>query len=304
VNRRHFLGQVVLGSTLVSSLGPRAHASSQSPGVLRIKFVGLMGYITRSDQSLLVALPGAHALGHYHHVPFLMARSGSAIAHALGLAPMSNVVPGAFDDRLVNEAAGSFVFRCLDGCDLGVDGGAVGVDNRATQLAQMGVITRGKRIRNDLRRWSSASITLRGGRLDNSAAHPDAGKIWKFGTHQQQLTDATLYSVAGSTIRLEAGANVASFQPAPGETADLWVVSSAGPRGDIADPKRLAHASVLFQYFADAESVIPTCDEAEGRITLASELPCAPNTLASMRMRAATVMPPHVDLCPGMGCCI
>lgn len=303
MNRRHFLGQVVLGSAAVSSFAPRVAATEQDAGTLRIKFIGTMGYVSRSDRSVLVAMPGHHPLGHYEHIPFLMARTGSRIANALGLTSMPGVVAGAFDDRLANEPSGAFVFRCLDGCDVAVDGGTSAVENHATQLAQMYAISPGKRLRNDLRRWSSATVTLGGGRLDNSSAHPDAGKIWTFGTHQQPLTDATLYTAAAGAIQVAAGTSVSAFQAAPGEIAELWVVSSAGPRTDVPNPKRLEHSAILFQYFQDAEPVAPTCEEAEGRLTLATELPCGTSTVASRVGGAARMAPPHVDLCAGGGWC-
>jgi hypothetical protein len=231
-----------------------------------------------------------------------MAPTGSKIAAALGLMAMPAVVAGAFDDQLADAPSGAFVFRCLDGCDMEI-GGVGPVSNRATHLAQMHTITRGKRLRNDLRRWANATVELRGGVLDNSKAHPDAGKIWSFGTYQQPLTDATVYSASAATLRLASGAKVASYTPGPGEVADLWVVSSAGPRTDVADPKRLPHVEVLFQYFADAETLVPTCAEAEGRITLATELPCATGASASRTVRASATMPPFVDLCAGGGWC-
>lgn len=303
MNRRHFFGQVVLGSAAISSLASQLRAAEQTTGFLRAKFVGMMGYITRSDRSILVAMPGPHPMGHYPHVPFLMARTGSAVANALGLTSMPAVVAGAFDDRLADAPSGAFVFRCLEGCDIDIDGGAVAVANRATQLAQMYKIARAKRLRNDLRRWANATVTLRGGQLDNSAAHPDAGKVWSFGSYQQPLTDATLYSAAGATIRVAAGTSISTYTPAAGELAELWVVSSAGPRTDIADPKRLTHGEILFQYFADAEPVTATCEQAEGRITLATDLPCATSASASRVSRVAAAMPPYVDLCFGGGWC-
>jgi hypothetical protein len=303
VDRRLFLGKVVLGSTILSSLSPRVTRAEQATGTLKIKFVGMMGYITRSDRTIMVATPGHHPMGHYPHVSFLMARTGTPIAQSLGLTSMPTVVAGAFDDTLANEPSGAFVYRCLDGCDLDVDGGTVPVVNRATQLAQMYTLRRGKRLRNDIRRWSPATALLRGGRLDNSSAHPDAGKLWSFGTHQQPLTDATLYSAPGGTIRLSAGASVLTHSPSPGETAELWVVSSAGPRTDVVDPKRLPHVELLFRFFADAEPIIPTCAEAEGRITLATDLPCAAGASASRIVRGNGMMPPHFDLCAGGGWC-
>ena len=298
MNRRHFLGQVVLGSAAVSSLISRESSAEQTAGTLRVKFVGMMGYITRTDRSMLVALPGHDPMGHFPHVPFLIARTGSSIAGALGLTPMPGVVAGAFDDTLADLHASAFVFRCLEGCDVEI--GASGeVINRATFLAQMNRIAPGKRLRNDLRRWSDATVSLRGGTLENSSAHPDAGKVWSFGSHRQQLTDATLYRAEDTTVRLNVGSQVLSYRPAPGENAELWIVSSAGPRADIADPRRLVHGTILFQYFANAEPVIATCDEAEGRITLATELPCAPSSAGLRSNATSRTAPPFIDMCYG-----
>jgi hypothetical protein len=263
-----------------------------------------MGYITRSDRSLLVALPGQHPLGHHRHVPFLMGRAGSPIATALGLTPMPGVVAGAFDMELADAHPDGFVFRCLDGIDLEVISrdGTRAVDNRASQLAHMHAIAPGKRLRNNLRRWSSASVTVHGGVLLNSAAHPDAGKVWSFGSYQQQLTDATLYTSAAASVRVNVGARVFEYVAADAQTSDLWVVSSAGPRTDAPNPKRLDHAQVLFHYFADAEPVIPTCEDAQGRLTLPTELPCSEGW-ASTRGTTARTAPPFTDLCPGGGSC-
>ena len=303
MNRRHFLGQVLLGSAAVSSLH-RATLGAQQPGVgLSVNFVGMMYYATRSDRSLLVALPGLDRMGHYPHVTFLMARSGSAIAQALGLLPMPGVVAGAFDNRLTDAPTGGFVYRCLDGIDLEIDSGGSAVDHRATHLARMDRIAPGKRLRGDLRRWSNSTIQVRGGRLDNAAAHPDAGKIWSFGNHAQPLTDATLYRSGAATVRLSAGSSVDSFSTYGDHTAELWVVSAAGPRSDAPNPKRLEHSHLLFEFLSDAEPIIPTCAAAEGRITLPTELPCTSTAVASTRGGFTGVAPPHMDLCYGGGCC-
>jgi hypothetical protein len=302
VNRRHFLGQVVLGSAALSTVG-RSPVTAQAAAAVRVKFVGMMGYISRNDGSILVALPGHHPSGHYGHVPFLMARSGSAIASALQMSPMPGVQPAAFDDQLLTAPAGAFVYRCLDGTDIDIEaiaGGAVA--NRATHLAQMYKIAQGKRLRTDLRRWSNATVTLRGGALDNSSAHPDAGKTWSFGTHQQPLTDATLFSTSAATVRLAVGAEVLTYTATEGQPADLWVVSSAGPRTEIPDPKRLEHGALLFAYFAEADAVVATCAGAEGRITVATELPC-PSGNASASSAAVRTAPPYVELCYGGGWC-
>jgi hypothetical protein len=304
VNRRHFLGQVVLGSAAVAAVG-RPLAAARQQGGLAVKFVGMMGYISRSDGSIFVALPGHHPMGHYAHVPFLMARAGSAIAGALGMSAMAGVVPGAFDDRLVDAPPGSFVFRCLEGCDIDIEtaNGVSAVANGATQLAQMYAIAKGKRLRNDVRRWAHATVTLRGGRLENSSAHPDAGKVWSFGTHKQQLTDATLYTAADATLRLSVGSRVETFDSANSGDGELWVVSSAGPRSDAPNPKRLEHGAILFQYFADAEPITATCEDAEGRLTEASDLPCNVPSASAGAGVAARMAPPYSDLCYGGGWC-
>jgi hypothetical protein len=259
----------------------------------------MMGFVKRSDQSLLAALPGQHTLGHFVHVPFLMARTGSRIATTLGLTRMPGVAPAAFDQRLNEAPTDAFVFRCLDGADIAVaagDGG-VAVDNAATHLAQMNRIAPGKRLRGNLRRWSNSGVALTGGRLANAAAHPDAGKLWTFGTYQQPLTDAVTYTAPRGTIRFEAGAEVRTFTPAPDEAAELWIVSAAGPRTDIADPKRLEHGAVLFDYLVGADPVTAFCEAAEGRVTLATDLPCASTPLASTHGGAGYAYPPFVELC-------
>jgi hypothetical protein len=269
----------------------------QSTTGFSVKFVGMMGFVRRSDGSLLVALPGDHHLGQSSHVPFLMARSGSTVAAALGLTPMPGVVAGAFDQELANAPADGFVFRCLDGSDIEiVSSGGVVVANEASQMAQMHRIAPGKRVRGDIRRWSQSTVTLLGGVLRNAAAHPDAGRVWSFGSYQQPLTDAVRYDVSAATVRLSSGAAVRTFAAGAADPAELWVVSAAGPRTEAGDPKRLDHASVLFNYFAAAEPITPYCPEAEGRVTFATELPCSAS-LASSRGGAAMAAPPFVELC-------
>jgi hypothetical protein len=233
-----------------------------------------------------------------------MASAGSAIANALELTPMPGVVAGAFDMTLADAPAGAFVYRCLDGVDLEVTAtdGTRRVDNRASQLAQMQAITPGKRLRTNLARWAQSTVSIDGGLLENSAAHPDAGKVWSFGAYQQPLTDATLYSSASAAVHLRAGSRVAHHLADSAHPADLWIVSAAAPRTEVPNPKRLEHGHLLFEYFADAEPITPTCEAAEGRITLATDLPCA-SAVAHAGRVAARVAPPYVDLCPGGGWC-
>lgn len=297
MDRRKFLGQVLLGSAAITAASGRLQAQAPAGGLV-LHGVGMMGYVTRSDGSMLVAMPGPHSMGHHPHTPFLMASAGSPVAVALGLTAMPGVVAGAFDARLANAAADAFVFRCLEGSELEVTTGAVRVDNQANQLAQMPSIAPGRRLRQDLRRWASANVLLHGGRLDNAAAHPDAGKVWSFGAYQQRLTDATCYTAASATLRLSSGRDVRTFQADAGSGAEVWVVSAAGPRTEPADPRRLTHGAALFQFFAEGEPIVATCDDATGRITVPTEMPCA-SGVASAGVRAAATAPPFADLCYG-----
>jgi hypothetical protein len=298
VKRRHFVGQVMLGSAVASFV--RTPLAAPAAGGLRIKFIGMMGYVTRSDRSLLVAMPGEPRMGQYSHVPFLMARAGSAIARTLGFVSMPGVVAGAFDMELVDDQSDAFVFRCLDGADVEIASfdRKAAVDNRASQLAQMQQIAPGKRLRNNLRRWAQSTVTVQGGLLENSAAHPDAGKVWSFGSYKQQLTDATVYTNPSASVSLSLGTQISTFNASDSGPAELWVVSSAGPRTDVPNPKRLEHGHLLFEYFANAQAITPTCEDAEGRIGLATDLPCSSGS-ASIRGLAAAAAPPYTDLCPG-----
>ena len=299
MNRRHFVGQVLLGSAVFTSHYRTADLAAAHAGGLTIKFVGMMGFVRRSDNSILVALPGHHTQAHYAHVPFLMARSGSAIAGALGLTRMPGVAAGAFDTELTSAPTDAFVYRCLDGLDLEVipNSGGAAVDNQATQLAQMHLIAPGKRVRNNLRRWSSATVSLQGGHLANASAHPDAGKVFSFGSYQQPLTDAARYDVAGATLRVTSGTEVQTFSAGDGAAAELWVVSAAAAPSAASDPKRLEHGGILFEYLSDATPITAYSPDAEGRITMATELPCAPGALASLGAGAARAYPPMVELC-------
>jgi hypothetical protein len=276
--------------------------TAQARAGLRLKFVGMMGYVTRSDGSVLVALPGSHRMGHYAHVPFLMARAGTPIARALGLTNMPGVVAGAFDVSVPDDA--SFVFRCLDGADIDVVAEAGGaVDHRADQIAQMQTIAPGKRLRANLRRWTQATVTLEGGTLDNSAAHPDAGKVWSFGAHRQRLTDATVHRSMAAAVRLHSGAHVLTYMASGDSISELWVVSAAAPTTQVPNPKRLEHAHLLFEYFSDADAIVPTCEDAVGRVTYPTELPCGGSSVAALGGGAARTAPPYTELCPGGGWC-
>ena len=87
----------------------------------------------------------------------------------------------------------------------------LGIDRRGqrtspTKWRLMNRIAPDKRVRGNLEKWASSTISLRGGQIENSAAHPDAHKVWTFGNYRQRLTDAVNFSNIGAaptTIRLD-----------------------------------------------------------------------------------------------------
>ena len=46
--------------------------------------------------------------------------------------------------------------------------------NEADEMAQLNRIAPGKRVRGNIEKWASSTVSLRGGRIENSAGHPDA----------------------------------------------------------------------------------------------------------------------------------
>lgn len=299
MNRRDFVSRVSLGTAAVcSGLAARSSASPWNSG-LHVRFVGMMAFIERTDHSFLAATPGQQTRGHLSHRPFLMARAGSAAAAALDMKPAPNVVPGAFDLSLAGSRPGDFVYRCLDNTALDiVAGSAPQVANRATEMAQMSAIAPGKRVRGNVEKWASATVSLRGGRLENSGAHPDAGKVWSFGAYRQRLTDAVNYLAEGeATLRLTVGSEVRTLTTADGPS-ELWVISAALPNGGTMDPMRLEHSHVAFDFLSDATPVVAECASATGREVPETELPCVHPSSAGLGFAAAeTRFPPWTELC-------
>ena len=204
-------------ATAVAVASPSARTRSDSAFTLR--FVGMMGFVQRSDGSFLVATPGNTAHAHLSHQPFLMARAGSRVAQALDMAPAHGVVPGAFDMRLADARPDGFVYRCLDNTSLDVVTGAdPAVTNASTQMAQLDRIVPGSRVRGNIEQWATSRVSLRGGRIEDSSAHPDAGRVWSFGGYQQRLTDAVNFeAAAGAELRLTVGAEARTFTAGAGE---------------------------------------------------------------------------------------
>ena len=302
MNRRDFVSRAVLGGAAAACAGFRSEAyAAPASGPLTLRFIGMMGFIERSDRSFLVATPGQT---HHHlmHVPFLMARAGSPVASALEMRPVPGVVPAAFDTELIGTVPHTFVYRSLANTAVEVVSGATDrVINEATHMAQLQDIAPGKRVRGNLEKWAGSTVSLRGGRLENSSAHPDAGKMWSFGGYRQRLTDAVNYRSAtglATSVRLTCATEVKSVTIPAGAATDLWVISSADLGDRMNEPMKLVHSELLFDYLVDAKPVFAECADATGREVPKTALPFATPTTASMGVlgREATA-PPLTDLC-------
>src|SRR5829696_8272703 len=138
MNRRDFVSRVTLGGAAVACTGRAKPVSAAGSGKVNVRFVGMMTFIERTDRSFLVATPGEHALHHMVHVPFLMARKGSAIANALGMLAAPGVVPAAFDTQLIGTRPTDFVYRNLENTSVDVIAGRRGaVNNASSQMAML-----------------------------------------------------------------------------------------------------------------------------------------------------------------------
>ena len=302
MNRRDFVGRVALGTAAACTTIARPAHAAPSGNPVTVRFVGMMAFVERVDRSFLVATPGNQAMHHMTHTPFLMARKGSGIATAFEMKPAAGVVPEAFDTTLIGSNPSQFVYRNLDNTALDIVSGSIDkVDNLADELGLMNRIAPDKRVRGNLEKWASSTISLRGGRIENSAAHPDAHKVWTFGNYQQRLTDAVNFSSIGSvatTIRLTSAVEARTFTAAAGESVELWVISAAQPGESIGEPTRLEHSQVMFDYLVDATPVVATCPEATGRLVPATELPFVKPTSASNGIIASTAtVPPWMEIC-------
>lgn len=302
MNRRDFVNRVVLGGAAAActQFGTSAFAAPAS-GNFKFRFIGLMGFIERKDRSFLVATPGD---GHLHatHMPFLMSRKGSVLANAFGMVPVAGVVPAAFDTELEGARPSDFVYRSLENTTIEVISGIQDrVSNEASQMAHLHQIAPGKRLRGNVEKWASSTISLRGGRIENSAAHPDAGKVWSFGGHRQPVTDAVNYRNlpgASTKIRITSGTEAQTITIDSSQTGELWMISSAAMNERMNNPTALVHSEVLFQFLVDAQPVIAKCPEAIGREVPPTNLPFVKPTTASMGIVAAeATMPPWTDLC-------
>jgi hypothetical protein len=298
MNRRQFVSRVSLGAAAACTLA-RPSFAAPSTGQATVRFVGMMGFIERQDHSYLVATPGQHH--HMNHVPFLMARAGSPIAKALQFVPQPGVVPEAFDTTLAGTRPEDFVFRSLSNTALDIVTGAKdAVAMEANQLAQMNRIAPGKRVRGNIAQWASSTISLRGGRIENSAAHPDAGRVWQFADYTQRLTDAVNYKSepgAATTIRLSTVRDALTHVIPDGHQEDLWIFSAAAMDAREGSPTRIVHSDLVFDYLVDAPPVIAECPTATGRTIPDTEVPFAGPTSASAGIVASRMSPPDTWLC-------
>ena len=303
MNRRNFVSRVTLGGAVAACTGfGRSVQAAPASGQLRIRFVGMMAFVERADRSFLVATPGQQNMHHINHVPFLMAKAGTPIAKALGMIPVRGVVPAAFDTEFEGSNPSDYVYRDLANTSIEIiSGNQDAVENRASEMAQLQEIAPGKRVRGNIERWASTTVSLRGGRLDNSSAHPDAHKVWSFGSYRQKLTDAVNFTSVDrtpTTIRVTCGTDVSNYAVAPGDSCDLSVISAAAFDSRAGNPTQLVHSQVVFDYLVGASAVMAECAEATGRDVPATEIPFAPATSASTGIIASGAMfPPVTDFC-------
>lgn len=304
MNRRAFVSRVTLGGVAAActGFGKPAQAAPAAASKVNVRFIGMMTFVERKDHSFLVATPGNEGRHHMTHTPFLMARKGSAIAAAFDMKPARGVVPEAFDTELIGSNPSEFVYRNLDNTALDiVSGSTERVDNRADELGLMNRIAPNKRVRGNLEKWASSTISIRGGRLENSAAHPDAHKVWSFGAYSQRLTDAVNFNSVGATattIRLTSAVDARTFTAPAGEAVELWVISAAQPGEDMGEPTQLEHSEVMFDYLVGATPVVATCADAKGRMVPPTELPFVrPTSASSGIIASAAAVPPWMDIC-------
>jgi hypothetical protein len=301
MNRRSFVSRVTLGGVAAACTGfGKSAQAANTVKPVNVRFVGMMTFLERGDRSFLVATPGQHAMHHMMHAPFLMARAGSPIAKAFGMKPAAGVIPAAFDTALIGTNPSEFVYRNLSNTSLDITSGtSEAVDNRADEMALMNRIAPSKRVRGNIEKWASSTVSLRGGRIENSEGHPDAHKVWTFGSYQQRLTDAVNYIGDGTTtIRLTSAVEAVTFTGEASGANQLWVISAAMPGESAGEPTMLEHSEVLFDYLVDATPVVATCPDATGRIVPPTELPFAPATSASNGIIAgAAAVPPWMEIC-------
>ena len=164
------------------------------------------------------------------------------------------------------------------------------------------------------RRASACAATSRSGRRPpcrfaaagsrTPPAHPDAGKVWSFGSYQpaaDRCRELHERRRRRTTIRLTSAADAQDVHGRrPGETADLWVIQ----RGDAGRAQRQPDAGSSTARCCSTTSwtpqpVVAECPEATGREVPATELPFVQ---PDQRQHAASsasgaTYPPLTDFC-------
>ncbi|MEZ5283400.1 MAG: hypothetical protein R2712_01060 [Vicinamibacterales bacterium] len=297
MNRRQFVNNVSLAVTAAAVTAAPSRSSAAPASALRLRFVGMMAFVNRSDGSLLAATPG-RTRAHLSHQAFLMARRGTRAADVLGMQAAHGVVPGAFDMRLDGADPAAFVYRCLHNTTLDVTSGRGAVAKQSSQMAHMDRIAPGSHVRGDIEQWASGRVSLRGGRLVDSAAHPDAGRTWSFGAYRQALTDAVdFHGDAGTELRLTSGAEARTLALGAGDAEDIWVIS-ATTASETVDPTRIEHTAAAFEFLSASAPVIAECADASGRAVPTTELPCSHQLGAALHGAAGeSRFPPFSEFC-------
>jgi hypothetical protein len=303
MDRRAFFGS--LGTVAV---GLASQSSAQSltriaPNVV-IHFVGMFGFVRRSDGSLVAATPGPSSMAHLEHSSFLMARKGSVAASILGLTPYPGVVPSAIDPRLEDTTQNEFVFACTGNVAFEVTStNQVGVAGVPAEVMQMQRIAPGKPVRRDLMKWAELTVVLQSGRLVNETVHPDANKQWRFGsTHVQHLTDAVRYESSDVVVRMTHGSEVRDLRPDKSDRVEFWVVSAPtnAAAARTTDPTKLTHSEALFDFLVDATPIIGECPEAVGGRIRETAFPCSEPKMAALGSAALPTFPWLPEWCnPG-----
>ena len=123
-----------------------------------------------------------------------------------------------------------FVYRILANTSIEVvSGPPTAWSTKPTQMAHLQQHRAGQARRGNLEKWASTTVSLRGGKLENSSAHPDAGKVWSFGNYQQRLTDAVNYSNCPERRRhpTDQRHRRADADGRRGAGCELWMISAA-----------------------------------------------------------------------------
>ena len=163
VNRRHFVGQVVLGSTFASFV--RRPLAAQDAGGLRVKFVGMMGYVTQI-RSVVAGRPSGRA-SHGALPPCVVSHGSRRQRRLPGLSGLT-AMPGVVGRCVRHDARRRPRRRvrvplprwCRHRGDIHRRICARSTTRRPS-WRRCRLIAPGKRLRNNLRRWARSTFQRR-----------------------------------------------------------------------------------------------------------------------------------------------